>query len=55
MLQFEYYNTNHYGSLSLFTNMERIKLAYLNLQKFIKIENLYEINGQRAYSLGQGE
>lgn len=32
--------------------LERFTQAGLN---FIKLENLYEINGKRAYSLGQGE
>jgi len=32
--------------------LQRLTDAELN---FIKIENLYEINGERAYSLGQGE
>jgi isocitrate dehydrogenase len=32
--------------------LQRLTNANLN---FIKIENLYEINGKRAYSLGQGE
>lgn len=32
--------------------LQRLTVAGLN---FIKIENLYEINGKRAYSLGQGE
>jgi isocitrate dehydrogenase len=32
--------------------LQRLTLEGLN---FIKIENLYEINGERAYSLGQGE
>jgi isocitrate dehydrogenase len=32
--------------------LQRLSEAHLN---FIKIENLYEMNGKRAYSLGQGE
>ena len=32
--------------------LQRLTVAGLN---FIKIENLYEMNGKRAYSLGQGE
>jgi len=32
--------------------MDRLNESGLD---FIKIENLYEINGERAYSLGQGE
>jgi isocitrate dehydrogenase len=32
--------------------LQRLAVEGLN---FIKIENLYEINGERAYSLGQGE
>ena len=32
--------------------LQRLTIAGLN---FIKIENLYEIDGERAYSLGQGE
>jgi isocitrate dehydrogenase len=39
----------YYDIISL---LQRLMSAGLN---FIKIENLYEIDGQRAYSLGQGE
>ena len=38
MLKYEYYNTSPYGELTMFTNMERIKLAYLKIQEFVKIE-----------------
>lgn len=38
------------GQLTLFNNMERVKLAYLSLQDFLKIENLYKI-GLEAYAL----
>ena len=40
MLKYEYYNMSPYGDLTMFTNMERIKIAYLKLQEFIKIEQL---------------
>ena len=62
MLQYQYYNMTPYGQLTLFTNMERIKLAYLNIQQYIKIQNLrdmgidlyainnqYERNGDLSY------
>ncbi len=39
----------YYDIISL---LQRLMSAGLN---FIKVENLYEIDGQRAYSLGQGE
>lgn len=39
-----------YGQITAL--LQRLTAEGLN---FIKIENLYEINGQRAYSLGQGE
>ncbi|MEL6969359.1 MAG: NADP-dependent isocitrate dehydrogenase [Bacteroidota bacterium] len=42
----------HVAYSQILTLMERLHQSGLN---FIKTENLYEINGKRAYSLGQGE
>lgn len=44
LLLYEEYQLNPYGDYSIFSKMDRIKLAYLNLKKHIRIENLNRIN-----------
>lgn len=45
-------NNNEVAYSAITSYMQRLEAAGLN---YIKIENLYEMNGERAYSLGQGE
>lgn len=50
LLQYQWYEISPYREISFFTSMERIKLAYLNIQERFKIENLKSI-GAEIYAI----
>ena len=62
----ETFKTDHWRCRFISGNPENAEVAYNDILKylgkleeaglnFIKLENLYEFDGKRAYSLGQGE